>query len=232
MRLIEDEVHVWRIAMDGPRDLAPLRRTLSDDEQAKADRFRFDRDRRRAIVRRAALRAILEKYVDERPDEIKFVYGPQGKPGLAVPFSRSGIQFNVSFSGELALCAVALTPLGIDVEAHRHVENAGLVAKHFFAAGEIAVQNAAEDPNEVFLRHWTRKEALIKATGSGLSVPLNSFDVCWTPDDLASRVTLPDISGEPTSLWLRDLAPRLGWLAALATAVPLERLDWYDWSAP
>ena len=230
MHLAEDEVHVWRIATDRAGDSGTLRRLLSDDEQAKADRFRFDRDRRRAIVRRAALRAIVAAYVNASPEELKFAYGAQGKPGLADPFSGSGIQFNVSFSGELALCALALSPLGIDLEACRHVENAALVAKHFFTAQEIDVQNAAEDPNQVFLRHWTRKEALIKATGSGLSVPLNSFDVSWPSDDMARSATLPEASGNLTSWWLRDLVPCSGWLAALATGRPMSKLAWHDWA--
>ncbi|MGH7137871.1 MAG: 4'-phosphopantetheinyl transferase family protein [Pirellulales bacterium] len=221
---------MWRIAADRPADSGALRRLLSDDEQAKADRFRFDRDRRRAIVRRAALRAIVAEYVNASPEELKFAYGAQGKPRLADRFPGPGIQFNVSFSGELALCAVALSPLGIDVEACRHVENAALVAKHFFTAEEIAAQHAAEDPNQVFLRHWTRKEALIKATGSGLSVPLNSFDVSWPSDDLARSATLPDASGNLTSWWLCDLVPSAGWLAALATARPMKNIAWHDWA--
>ena len=229
MHLAEDEVHVWRIATDRSSDLGALRRVLSDDEQAKADCFRFESDRRRAIVRRAALRAIVAVYVPVSPEELQFAYGAQGKPRLADAFSHSRVQFNLSFSGELALCAVALSPLGVDLEGCRHVENAALVAKHFFTAEEIAVQNAAPDPNQVFLRHWTRKEALIKATGSGLSVPLNSFDVSCPLEDRAQSATLRDASGKSTSWWLRDLDPRAGWLAALATVRPMNNLTWQDW---
>jgi 4'-phosphopantetheinyl transferase len=256
MLLADDEVHIWRIATDRPRDLAALRRLLSDDEQAKADRYRFEKDRRRAVVRRAALRKILARYTGASPAELKFTYGPHGKPRLDES-SASGYHFNLSFSGELALCAVARSPLGIDVERERTVENAGLVAKHFFTAAEIALQNAAADANGVFLRHWTRKEALIKATGTGLSVPLNSFDVggfraqgdegvsaqasgtqrvssnaqaeTSSKDDSSMRqITLLDASGAPTTWWLNDLMPPPGWYAALATARLMERLEWRD----
>ena len=229
MQLAEDEVHLWRTATDRPCDLQVLRQILSPDEQAKADRYRFERDHRRAMVRRAALRQILSEYVGVSPAELIFKYGPQGKPALGGPFCDAGCEFNLSFSGELALCAIARQPVGVDLEHERAVRNAELVAKHFFTAGEISLQSAAADGNRVFLRHWTRKEALIKATGSGLSVPLGSFDVSWLPDTDAQQVTLPDAAGRLTTWWLSDLSPGPQWLAALATAVQTKNVQWRNW---
>jgi 4'-phosphopantetheinyl transferase len=228
MLLADDEVHVWRIFTDRETDPAVPRQILSHDELAKADRFRFERDRLRCAARRAALRKILAGYLETSPETLTFRYGPQGKPELSGPFAQSGYRFNLSFSGKLALCAVARCPLGLDLERERMVENAALVAKHYFTVGEIAVQNAAEDANRVFLRHWTRKEALIKATGSGLAVPLNTFDVSQSPGHDAWQVTLPDASGEVTTWWLQDLLAPSGWLAAIATAHRPEKLEWRD----
>jgi len=228
MRLVEDEVHLWRIATDRPCDVPSLRELLAVDERAKADRFRFDRDRRRCIVRRAAVRQILARYLGASPGELAFCYGPQGKPSLGAPFCDAGLEFNLSVSGETTLCAVGRQPLGVDLERYRHVEDAGLVAKHFFTPAEISLQGAADDANRVFLRHWTRKEALIKATGSGLSVPLNSFDVSWLPDGAAHQVTLDDAEGRSTTWYLRDLEPAPDELAALATVSPTARIRWCD----
>ncbi|HEV3341617.1 MAG TPA: 4'-phosphopantetheinyl transferase superfamily protein [Pirellulales bacterium] len=231
MQLAEDEVHLWRIATDRPCELPNLRELLAVDERAKAHRFRFDRDRRRSIVRRAALRQIIGRYLDVSPAELSFCYGPQGKPLLAAPFCEAGLEFNLSFSGETALCAVARQPLGVDLERYRMIEDAGLVAKHFFTPAEISLQNGADDANRVFLRHWTRKEALIKATGSGLSVALSSFDVSWLPDGAPRQVTLADADGRPTTWYLRDLAPAPDELAALATALPDAKIRWHGYSA-
>ncbi|HWB10608.1 MAG TPA: 4'-phosphopantetheinyl transferase superfamily protein [Pirellulales bacterium] len=228
MQLAEDEVHLWRIATDRPRDLPSLRELLAPDERAKADRFRFEGDRRRSIVRRAALREILARYADALPAELAFCYGPQGKPAFAPPFRDFGIEFNLSFSGETALCAVGRRSLGVDVERYRVIEDAGLVAKHFFTPTEISVQSEAEDANRVFLRHWTRKEALIKATGSGLSVPLNSFDVSWLPDGTGHPVGLADAEGRLTTWYVHDLSPFPEELAALATAFPEAKIRWCD----
>jgi 4'-phosphopantetheinyl transferase len=228
MQLAEDEVHLWRIATDRPCDLPSLRELLAADERAKADRFRFDGDRRRSIVRRAALREIITRYLDVRPADLAFCYGPQGKPSLAAPFCQSGLEFNLSFSGETVLCAVGRHPLGVDLERYRAIEDAALVAKHFFTPGEVGLQNQADDANRVFLRHWTRKEALIKATGSGLSVPLNSFDVSWRPDGAPHQVTLADAEGRPSTWYLRDLSPAPDELAALATKLPDARIRWCE----
>jgi 4'-phosphopantetheinyl transferase len=228
MQLAEDEVHLWRIATDRPRDLPKLRDLLAPDEREKADRYRFEGDRRRSIVRRAALREILARYVDVSPAELAFLYGPQGKPKLAGPFCESGVEFNLSFSGETAICAVGRQPLGVDVERYRVVEDAALVAKRFFTPAEIRLQNEADDTNRVFLRHWTRKEALIKATGSGLSVPLNSFDVSWIPDGAAHRVSLADAEGRLTTWYLRDLSAQPDELAAIATVLAEAKTRWCD----
>lgn len=226
MDLPEDEVHLWLIELDQPCELESLSESLSDDERAKAQRYRFDRDRRRSIVRRAKLRQIVAQYVHATPARLMFDYGPRGKPSLAAPFDEAGVEFNLSFSAELALIAIGYQPLGVDLEQGRAVENAALVAKHSFTPAEIALQNSAHDANRVFLRHWTRKEALIKATGSGLSVPLNSFDVSWLPDDEVHPVTLPDGSGRLTTWYLQDLSSPDAWLAALATALPARKIRW------
>ena len=228
MQLAEDEVHLWRIVTDRPCDLPSLCELLAVDERAKADRFRFESDRRRSIVRRATLRQILARYLDISPAELAFRYGPQGKPSLASPFSESGIEFNLSFSGETALCAVGRQPLGVDIERYRTIEDAALVAKHFFTPAEIRLQDQAEDANRVFLRHWTRKEALIKATGSGLSVSLNSFEVAWLPEGTAQPVSLADGEGRPTTWYLRDLSPSTDELAALATVFAATKTRWCE----
>lgn len=225
----EEEVHIWRIALDRGADLGELTGILSADERKRVGRFRFERDRRRAIVRRAALRQILADYLKASPAELEFSCGPQGKPALVEKWAHAVWHFNLSFSHELALCAVARQPLGIDIEWRRPVENAALVAKHFFTPAEVQLQTEAADADPVFLTHWARKEALIKATGSGLSVPLNSFDVSAVSHVRHWQVTLPDAAGRPSTWWICDLAPPPEYLAALATAFRAERQRWFDW---
>ncbi len=217
----EAEVEVWRVALEPPHDIVErLKTLLADDELAKAARYHFERDRRRSIVRRAALRCILAGHLGAAAAELQFAYGPQGKPSLAAP--QASIPFNLSHSGELALVAVGRQPLGVDLERSREVADADLVARRFFTPNELEIQRAASDGNQVFLQHWTRKEAVIKAVGKGLSMPLNSFDVC-------DRLVRTRESGKEQLWHLQDLSPADGFLAAIAIAGPIEHVAWRDW---
>lgn len=215
------DVEVWRVALDLPAETVErLKPLLADDELARAARYHFESDRRRSVVRRAALRSIVAGYVGLAPAELRFAYGPQGKPSLAA--SDAGLHFNLSHSGELALVAVGQVPLGVDLERLRQVADADLVARRFFTPNEVAIQRAASDSNRVFLQHWTRKEAIIKAVGKGLSMPLDTFDV-------SEPIVLTRETGGEQTWHLRDLRPADGFLAAIATAEPIKRIVWFDW---
>lgn len=223
-------VDVWRVALEQPpRTVERLKSLLTDDELATAARYHFPVHRRRSIVRCAALRTILAGYLGAEAAELRFVYGAQGKPALAEP--TAAVHFNVSHSGELALMSVGKQPLGVDLEQWREVADADLVARRFFTPNEVAAQRAAPDGNQLFLRHWTRKEAVIKAVGRGLSMPLNTFDISAADAgqaDAGQIVQINEAGGEQR--WhVRDLDPAEGYLAALASAGPIEHVRWRDW---
>ncbi len=131
-------VHVWRAALDPPisqvRDLLPI---LSDDEQARAQHFCFEQDRRRFIAGRGILRMILSRYADIPPGRLCFRYGPQGKPALAPTAGLAPLAFNVAHSRELALYAVAWRrAIGIDLEAIQPLEDVDQIAERFFSVDE------------------------------------------------------------------------------------------------
>ena len=187
-------VHVWRANLAQPPELqATLLRTLNDDERARADRFHFAQHRRRFVVARGFLRALLGRYLRTTPEDVRFAYGPYGKPSLAEPDAANGLRFNASHSHELAVYAfVQDREVGVDVE-YVNTEFAGEdIAKHFFSAYEVqALLSLPESERAAaFFRCWTRKEAYIKAIGNGLSHPLDEFDVTLA-------------AGEPAAL-LRD----------------------------
>lgn len=219
-------VDVWRVGLEQPAETVErLKTLLADDELATAARYHFPVHCRRSVVRRGTLRTILSEYLGAEPAEIRFVYGPHGKPALAAP--APAIHFNVSHSAELALIAVGQQRLGVDLEQWRAVADADLVARRFFTPQEVAAQRAAPDGNQLFLRHWTRKEAVIKAVGRGLSMPLNAFDI--SAIDTGQIVRIEEPGGERQ--WhLQDLEPPEGYLAALASAGPIEHVRWRDWN--
>lgn len=216
LALGDEAAHVWRIALDGERERAEeLALLLSDDERARAARFRFDRHRRHYIVGRATLRRILGLYLELAPDEVAFRYGPRGKPELS---GREGapLDFNLSHSGDLALCVVARWPVGIDLERLREVPDADLIAARFFTPAEVALQRVAINRDAAFLRQWTRKEAIIKAVGVGLSMPLDSFDVSSLG---RGPIRLAEDSGDANNAWhVVDIEAAAGYVAALALA--------------
>src|SRR5439155_15430775 len=157
---------------------------LSASERKRADRFQFDRDRVRFIVRRGLLRQILARYLACDPAEISFTYEARGKPSLANLMERHSIHVNLSHSHGLALIAVARQhALGFDVERVRPMPEADQIAAKFFSTRENAVLNALPSDSmlEGFFHCWTRKEAYLKATGEGIADSLPEVEVSLTP---------------------------------------------------
>jgi 4'-phosphopantetheinyl transferase len=213
-------IRIERLSLDLPEgSLAARRGHLSDDERATAGRFRFARDRRRYVAARGGLRALLGSHLAIPPDEVRFNYGPLGKPALAAGQERSGIRFNLTHSEDLALCAVTGgLEVGIDLERVRPLPDLEALADHFFAPGERAALRRLPGAlrEEGFFRCWTRKEAYLKGRGDGLALPLDSFEVSIDPDEPARLLRVDDRPGDVESWRLEDVPVRPGFAAALA----------------
>jgi 4'-phosphopantetheinyl transferase len=233
-RAAADEVHVWRIALDpSAAEVAASATLLSPDERERAARFRFDADRRRYTVARAALRRLLGRYLERPPAGLHFDYGAYGKPFLP---DAGRLRFNLSHSGELALLGVALgRELGVDVEreSDRHAD-AG-VARRFFAPEELAALEplAADAWRRGFFACWTRKEAYVKALGAGFQVPLDAFAVTIAPDAPARLVAARHDPAELRRWTLASLEPAEGYAGAVAVEGSGWRLErWSFESGP
>lgn len=213
------EVRVWRIRLDQhPAVVRLLWGMLSGDERARAAQFRFARDRDRFTVAHAALRSILSGYLRIAPSSVRFRTSVYGKPVID---GDPVLRFNLSHSGDLALCAIAgEREVGVDVEQIRSdLEWEGL-ARRFFSTDEVAALEALDpgDRLEGFLRCWTRKEAYLKARGEGLSLSLDSFTVLPAPE--------PSIAER----WqIVDLTPAPAYVAALAVEGSVRMMRCADW---
>jgi len=208
------EAHLWRLDLDAAGGQAPATDILNEEERARAARFHFDRDRRRFIAARAALRRILAAYVDRAPADLVFSLGPHGKPAL----ENLGLEFNLSHSGGCGLLAVTRgRRVGVDVE-HVRADFAGEdIARRFFAPAEVDAL-AASAPGEyvaAFFRCWTRKEAYVKARGDGLSLPLDRFVVPLEPAATRALASCLDDPSECSRWSLREIVPAPGYLGAL-----------------
>lgn len=235
LQLQPDQVHLWRVGLGTEEGILPrLGKVLNEEERARAERFRFPRDRRRYIVSHAALRFVLSRYCRCQPHEIRFQYSPYGKPTLAPPFqsSEATLQFNLSHSDDLALIGLALgRQIGVDIERIRPELAEDRIAERFFSPGEVRSLRsllATEQP-QAFFRCWTCKEAFVKARGQGLSLPLDRFDVSFVQGQPPALLSVADIPGEAQRWSLFTLTPAPGYTAAIAVEGHGWHLETWDW---
>jgi 4'-phosphopantetheinyl transferase len=184
--LADQDVHVWLIALDeAPWTLKECYAIMSQDEQERAAKFKFDQDRWRYVIAHTSLRRILSGYLGVRPSTLKFSTGPNGKPYLALNPQALPIQFNLSHSNKVALLAVTLgREIGVDVEYVRQDFPFDEIAARFFTAREVAaIRKLPEHLRpEAFYKCWTSKEAFLKAKGIGLSGKLDEVNVFLAGD--------------------------------------------------
>jgi len=220
----ETEIHVWRANLAvSSNDYQQLAQTLSADERARAERFRFPRDRDRFIVSRGTLRTLLGRYLNTSPDHVQFRYGDKGKPALVEPLASMGLEFNLSHSEDLMVCAIAhQQAIGIDLEYLRPVTDLENLTQRFFTPREHAAIHALEGDRCIrsFFQHWTCKEAVLKATGNGL-MSLSAIEICLQ-HDTAKLVQHNDASAPAWSLQLFTPAP--GYIGAVAINAPKRSL--------
>jgi 4'-phosphopantetheinyl transferase len=212
-----DEVHVWRVDVRSActrRDV--LWSFLDGEERGKAADFLFEGDRERFIVSRGVLRALLGRYLRRDPGSLGFDYNPYGKPHLA---GDLGIRFNTSHSHDLVLLTFARDrEVGVDIERVRADLGLKGIAASCFAPRELAtLQSLRSDLRErAFFACWTRKEALAKAEGKGLALPLRRFEVALTSGEPAILLDTKGGPPEPTKWTLQEIDPDPDYVAALA----------------
>lgn len=216
------EVHLWATSLKPAAErVEALRALLTPDEIKRADRFHFDRHRRRFIVRRGVLRLLLAQYLNERPEALRFEQGEKGKPFVtqATAEPQAQLYFNLSDSRNLAVYAFTRgAELGVDVEILRPMPDAQQIAERFFSVEEQGRlrQVPPERKSRAFFNCWTRKEAYIKAIGEGLSEPLDRFSVTLLPDEPTRFVHLGGDPRRAADWTLHHLVPEEGAVGALA----------------
>ena len=221
-------VHVWTIAVDeAPETVPSMLELLSGEERVRGARLRTTELRVRFVVAHGALRSILSGYLGVEPAALKFACTEAGKPFLP----GAPVSFNLSHSDGLAVCAVTTAgQVGVDIERLRRLDDADAIVQRYFAPGELR-QYAAVRPAErtaAFFSTWTRKEAFLKAAGSGIR--LTSFEVEVSPRAVCPRLALED--GDPQGSWsLRSFTPGPQYVAAVALDRDIEALELFDWSA-
>lgn len=219
------QLHVWSGIYNEADQLDG--RTLSPDEQVRSQRFRFAHDRGMFLFSHGLLRSLLAGYTGLLREEIEYGYTKYGKPYLHQGAGADRIEFNLSHSGDVVMIGVARNFLvGVDVENIKPLADMDQIAARFFSAFEQSdlgtLSGAAR--TAAFYHCWTRKEALIKASGEGLSMPLDTFRVSLLPGEPARLIN----SADDRKWMLQDLSPVDGYAAAAAAPAESIEISYYS----
>jgi 4'-phosphopantetheinyl transferase len=221
-------IYTFRLDADA---LEPLGLNLSEPELERAARFHFENDRRSYVIAHGRLREILAAQIGCTAETIAYQYGRYGKPSLSM-VNEPALHFSLSRSRQWGAIAIQLEhEIGIDIEVARPFPDALQIAARLFTPEEHQALAAAPETERdfAFFRYWTRKEAIVKSLGLGLSQPLNSFGVSLhslrDPLELAVE---PD--GRLVRRWLLDVpGPGADVLLAVASAAPIDALTRFHW---
>nr|WP_246422003.1 4'-phosphopantetheinyl transferase superfamily protein [Nocardiopsis mwathae] len=205
---------------------------LDEEERARHARFRLAADRDRYAVAHALARLVCARRAGCAPQEVRFTLHcrncesrreprtePHGKPRPAGP--ALGLEISISHSGDRVALAVSDgVEVGVDVEAVAPDRDIDRLASYTLTEKELAAWHALPGAERTagFFRYWARKEALLKATGDGLSAGLGSVGVTG-PGDPAGLVAW-SAPKAPADVWLTDLDAGADYRAALAVLAP------------
>ena len=134
---------------------------ISDYRREKLKKLKGD-NKKMSLGAELLLIYAIEKYYPDVEFPLVFTQNEHGKPAI----KGADIYFNLAHSSNVSVCAVADRPVGVDVESKYRVSDA--VKKRCFTQNEY---------DSAFYHIWTRKEAVSKAEGSGISLGLDTFSV-------------------------------------------------------
>lgn len=201
-----------------PECAARLGRILDPAERRRIEQLRSPSDRLRAAASRGLVRQLLAGYTGGSPADIRLHFGPTGKPEVVLPPGTAPLHFNSTHSGDVLLIAVGRVPtMGIDVERVRPVARLDRVARRAFSADERQqiLSLPPDERSRAFLTCWTRKEACVKAVGSGVWSGFDRFEVSVGPREPAV-LSVAGVASAAARWSLYHLEPAPGYLGALA----------------
>ncbi|MEP0859815.1 MAG: 4'-phosphopantetheinyl transferase superfamily protein [Ignavibacterium sp.] len=175
------EIHIHLINISKLRnDIQKINGILSDEEKEKSGKYKFARDRERAIVTYFFRRKILSEYTGLSPENLYFKVGKSGKPYIENQ-KLSYLKFNYSHSGDLIVYALNRdAEIGVDIELVKEIPDLNSLVKNYFSDNEqkaFLSLNTPRDKIIFFYKIWTRKEAFFKALGTGLNDDLRNINL-------------------------------------------------------
>lgn len=154
---------------------------IAPGKKARLNNYKSDIDKKLGLYADLLLRVAIHQDLNIENNDIEFDTNSYGKPHL---INDQDYHFNISHTHNMIAVAISHNSVGVDVEKIRKIDMG--ISKRFFTKREQNyIEKSQDDLYERFFEIWTKKEAHIKYTGKGLSVPLNSFDV--TEKDLSEH---------------------------------------------
>ncbi|WP_234737003.1 4'-phosphopantetheinyl transferase family protein [Tellurirhabdus bombi] len=213
-----DELVLFRVQLSRFVPLiSALQPLLRDEEIARAQRYHQDADRQRFVISRGVLRVLLGMHTGQPHKEIQLVVGANQKPMLR---DFPAVHYSVSHSGDWILMALAKHSVGVDIEKINPSFVFQEVVTHSFGLEEQQAIEASADPAGAFYQLWTRKEALVKATGKGID-----DDFAQIPSLEGEHSLAGDLLGSTSDLCVSTCLVATDYAAALAypTAIQSSR---------
>ncbi len=143
-----------------------------NDFKNKISKYKRWQDQQASVLGRLLLIRGVADFYDTQINGSDILINENGKPYL----KDNDIEFNISHSGELVICTLQKArPVGIDIEQMKEIQ----IEDFFYQMTENESTNikSSTDQKRAFYNYWTQKEAVLKANGKGLSVPLKSFEI-------------------------------------------------------
>lgn len=173
---------MWLLSQDEVQDeslLSRYREILTEEERCRERRFYFPKDQRQYLLTRAFIRTVLSRYSTVRPHEWRFEQDAYGRPEATnAEGSATVVSFNISHAGGVIACGIARSgAIGIDLESIGRDPAPLDIADGHFSPTEVASLYSLPQAlqRRRFFEYWTLKESYIKATGKGLSIPLDQM---------------------------------------------------------
>lgn len=156
---LNDGIHVWRFGESSAKEFL-----LDKEEMEQSTKYHSPSAKTAFIAGRSGIRRAASLYTKIPPQDLKLSIGANGKPF----FENAGIHFNLSHSGSAVVAAFSAFPVGIDIESRGRSNRFVEIARRYFHPAEAEIVFRSGD-EELFLKLWTGKEAMLKLSGAGLA---------------------------------------------------------------
>lgn len=219
-RIKQRELHIWWANLrDFDLAVPVLWSVLAACERARAEQYHLLREKENYIIRHGMLRLLLASYTAQSPSSLNLAAGGREEPEARTSPAGGGVYFNMSHSGDMAVYGFAAAcPVGVDVEHLQPISQCERIAREYFSQTEV--ENLMALPEEFrakrFMDLWTRKEALLKATGVGPAGGKMRHHTCQAEPVRPNRKDLSQALHSSGGWCVRSFSPLAGYVAAVA----------------